>query len=96
MQLASAADPSQRVISHYETVATYPAVEVLIALARVLKASTDESLGLRPPPRVELPRQPPEERRLWRHLKLVAALPERNQRAVLRFIDTAARAGRSA
>ena len=93
MQLAAAAGTSQRVISHYETVAEYPSVDVLIAVARVLHVSTDELLGLKPPPRVEPRRQPADERRLWRHLKLVASLPERDQRAVLRIIDTAARAG---
>ena len=45
--------------------------------------------GSQAPPRVEVPRQPPEEKRLWRHMKLVAKLPERDQRAVLRLIDTA-------
>jgi len=60
----------------------------------ILHVSTDELLGLKPPPRVDPRRQPADERRLWRHLKLVASLPERDQRAVLRIIDTAARAGR--
>ena len=46
--------------------------------------------------RVEISKQPPEEKRLWRHMKLVAKLPERDQRAVLCLIDTAARPGRSA
>lgn len=96
MQLADAAGTSQRGVSHYETVAEYPAVEVLTSLAKVLHFTTDELLGLKPPPRIEVPRQPPKEKRLWRHLKLVAKLPERDQRAVLRLIDTAARAGRSA
>lgn len=96
MQLASAAGTSQPVVSHYETVAEYPAVEVLISLAKVLHVATDELLGLKPPPRVEVPRQPPEGKRLWRHLEFVAKLPERDQSAVLRLIDTAARAGRSA
>lgn len=93
IQLAAAAGTSQRV-SHYESVAEYPSVDVLIAVARVLHVSTEELLGLKPPPRVALPQQAPEEKRLWRHLKVVASLPERDQRAVLRIIDTAARAGR--
>lgn len=92
-QLAEAAGTSQRVISHYETVAEYPAVEVLVSLARVLRVSTDELLGLRAPPRQAAPAAPaPQEKRLWRHLRVVASLPERDQRAVLRLIDTAARA----
>lgn len=96
VQLAAAIESSQRVISHYETVAEYPTVHALVSLAKVLHVSTDELLGLKTPARVEIPKQPPEEKRLWRHMKLVAKLPERDQRAVLRLIDTAARAGRSA
>ena len=95
VQLAEAAGTSQRVISHYETVAEFPAVDLLVSICRVLRVTTDELLGLKPPPRVETPRQLPEERRLWRHLRVVARLPERDQRAVLRFIDTAARAQRA-
>lgn len=41
---------------------------------------------------MEAPRQPPEEKRLRRHLRVVAQLPERDQRTVLRLIDTAAKA----
>lgn len=49
------------------------------------KVSADELLGLKPPPKVETPRQPPDEKRLWKHPRLVAQLPERDQRAVLRL-----------
>ncbi len=82
----------QRIISRLETVADFPTVPILLELCRVLRVSSDELLGLKAPPRVETPRQPPEEKRLWRHLRVVAQLPERDQRAVLRLIDTAARA----
>ncbi|GMU63470.1 MAG: hypothetical protein AMXMBFR34_52330 [Myxococcaceae bacterium] len=84
-QLADAMGTTQRVISRLETVADYPTVPLLLELCRVLKVSSDELLGLKPPPRVEPPRQPPEEKRLWRHLRVVAQLPERDQRAVLRL-----------
>lgn len=93
VQLAAAIESSQRVISHYETVAEYPTVQALVALARVLRVSTDELLGLKPPPKQLSAAAPPrEEKRLWRHLRVVARLPERDKRAVLRLIDTAARA----
>ena len=88
-QLAHAIDSTQRVISRLETIAEHPTVPVLVELARALKVSADELLGLKPPPKVEAPVQRPEERRLWRKLRLVAALPERDQRAVLRIIDSA-------
>jgi hypothetical protein len=76
-------------------VAEYPTVPVLLEFCRALKVSADELLGLKPPPKVEAPRQAPEEKRLWRHLRVVAELPERDQRAVLRLIDTAAKAKRA-
>ncbi len=94
-QLAEATGTTQRVVSRLETVAEYPTVPVLLEFCRALKVSADELLGLKPPPKVEPPRQPPEEKRLWRHLRVVAQLPERDQRAVLRFIDTASRATKS-
>lgn len=95
VQLASALGVSQRAISRLETVAEFPTVPLLIALCETLRTSADELLGLKAPPRVAAPRQAPDEKRLWRHLKVVASLPERDQRAVLRIIDTAARAGKS-
>lgn len=96
MQLATTLGVSQRAISRLETVAEYPTVPLLVALCEALQASADELRGLKPPPKTAAPRQPPEEKRLWRHLKAVASLPERDQRAVLRLIDTAAKAKRSA
>lgn len=95
VQLAEATGTTQRVVSRLETVAEYPTVPVLLEFCRALRVSADELLGLKPPPKVEPPRQPPEEKRLWRHLRVVAQLPERDQRAVLRFIDTASRATRT-
>lgn len=96
VQLASSLGVSQRAISRLETVAEYPTVPLLVALCEVLQTSADELLGLKPPPKVAALRQPPEEKRLWRHLKVVASLPERDQRAVLRIIDSTAKARRGA
>src|SRR5262245_27075897 len=90
VQLAKAVDTSQRVISHYETVAEYPSVQALVALARVLHVTTDELLGLKPPARVPVAKPAPEDAALLRRLRLVSQLPERDKRAVLRLIDTAA------
>lgn len=96
VQLASKLEVSQRAISRLETVAEYPTVPLLVAICDALGASADELLGLKPPPKAAAARQPPEEKRLWRHLKLVASLPERDQRAVLRIIDSTAKARRGA
>ncbi len=62
----------------------------------ILQSSADELLGRKPPPKLAAVRQPPEEKRLWRHLRVVASLPERDQRAVLRIIDSTAKARRGA
>jgi transcriptional regulator with XRE-family HTH domain len=95
VQLAEASGLTQRVISYWETMPAYPAAPAIVALAKALHVSTDELLGMKALPKAATATQPPEERRLWRHLRVVAALPERDQRAVLRLIDTAARAHRA-
>ena len=94
VQLAEASGLSQRVISYYETMPGYPAAPAIIALAKALRVSSDSLLGLKPLPRSATAAQPPEEKRLWRHLRVVAHLPERDQRAVLRLIDSAAKASK--
>lgn len=91
-QLAQASGVTQRAISYYETMPGYPAAPAIIALAKALRVSSDELLGLKALPKSAAAGNAPEEKRLWRHLRVVAQLPERDQRAVLRLIDTAARA----
>jgi transcriptional regulator with XRE-family HTH domain len=93
VQLAAATKTTQRTISYYETVAEYPTVPALIALARALRVSSDELLGLTAPPRAAAAAAPvaaPEEKRLWKKLRQVAHLPERDQRAVIRLINSVA------
>ena len=95
VQLAEVSGLTQRAISYYETMPGYPAAPAIIALAKALRVSSDSLLGLKPLPKSATAAQPPEEKRLWRHLRVVAQLPERDQRAVLRLIDTAAKANRA-
>ena len=89
VQLAQTTSTTQRIISRLETIAEYPTVPVLVELAKVLHVSTDELLGLKTPKAVPVPR-PPEEKRLLKQLRQVAQLPERDQRAVLRIINSVA------
>src|SRR5208283_720066 len=49
VQLAEAAGTTQRAISYYETEAGFPPSPAVIDLARALKVTTDELLGLKPP-----------------------------------------------
>lgn len=93
VQLAATSGITQRAISYYETMPGYPAAPAIIALAKALRVSSDELLGLKPLPRASATVQhQAEERRLWKQFRRVAALPERDQRAVLRLINSVASA----
>ncbi|MGB6639790.1 MAG: helix-turn-helix transcriptional regulator [Thermoanaerobaculia bacterium] len=89
VELAEAAGTTQRAISYYENEAAYPPALAVIALAKALRISTDEILGLRPPKPTPLEKDP-ELRRLWRRFQKVQNLPERDQRAVIRLINSLA------
>ena len=87
VQLAEAADTTQRAISYYENDPGVPPSSAVIALAKALQVSTDELLGLKPP-RVDRVQDDPETRRLWKRFQMVTALPEKDQRAVIRLINS--------
>jgi transcriptional regulator with XRE-family HTH domain len=85
--LAEAAGTTQRAISYYETEAGFPPAPAVVDLARALQVSTDELLGVRPP-RVERIHDDTEARRMWKRFQMVATLPERDQKAVIRLINS--------
>ncbi len=87
-QLAELIDSSQRCISRYETIAELPPATVLVKLAQVLKVSTDEMLGLDPPKPLPKRKDDPETKRLWKKLQQVRELPEKDQRAVIRLLNS--------
>ncbi len=87
-QLAEMIGSSQRAISAYETVAEYPPTAVVVELAKVLKVSADELLGLKPPPKTARSKEDPEVRRLWKKFQQVLALPEKDRRAVIRLVNS--------
>ncbi len=91
VELAKMAKTSQRAISYYENEAGYPPASAIIALAKALQVSTDELLGLKPhqPGPMETD---PELRKAWKRFQKVIALPERDQRAVIRLITSLAAA----
>lgn len=91
VELAEAAGTTQRAITYYENEMGHPPAAQLVALAKALRVTTDELLGIKPPkpdPRAD----DPETRKLWKKFQLVASLPERDQRAVIRLINSLARA----
>lgn len=85
--LAEAAGTTQRAISYYETEAGFPPAPAVVDLSRALRITTDELLGLKPP-RVQRSDDDSEARRLWKRFRHVATLPERDQKAVIRLINS--------
>ena len=94
VQFAHAAGSAQRSISYYENDDDIPHASVVIALAKALKASADELLGLKPT-RVEHVNDDAETKRLWKRFQMVTVLPQRDQRAVIRLINSLAAVGAS-
>jgi transcriptional regulator with XRE-family HTH domain len=88
VQLARAAGTSSRAISSYETDVSYPPAPVIAELARGLGVSADELLGLKATPKALQKEPDAETRRLWKKFQQVMALPERDQRAVMRVINS--------
>jgi transcriptional regulator with XRE-family HTH domain len=89
VQLAEAARTTQRAISYYETEAGFPPAPAVIDLAKALDVTTDELLGVKPP-KVERIDDGSEARRMWKRFQMVAVLPERDQKAVIRLINSLA------
>lgn len=88
VQLAEATGSTQRSISYYENDDGIPPASIVPSLAKALKVSTDELLGIKPP-RVE-PDEDTESKRLWKRFQMVTVLPEKDQRAVIRLINSLA------
>jgi transcriptional regulator with XRE-family HTH domain len=88
VQLAEALGTTQRVISYYETEAELPPSTAIIPLARILDVSTDELLGLRPA-RVN-GNSSLQKQRLWKRFQKMEGLPTKDQRAVIRLINSLA------
>ncbi len=97
IKLAEAIGSSQRAISAYETMACYPPTPVLAQIAQALHVSTDELLGLKPTRTTKGQIEDPEERRLWRKFRQSRDLPEKDQRAIVRLLNSLVRspAGRT-
>lgn len=92
VQLAEKIGSTQRAISHYESTTGLPPVSVLIDLAKALGVSSDALLGLAAVPAsgASQKKESPVERRLWRKFQQVLRLPAKDQRAVIRLINSVA------
>ncbi len=93
VQLAQAAGTTQRAISDYENEAGYPPVDAIIRLADALGVSADELLGVHNGKHrtIKKEQRNPPDKRLWKKFCQVASLPEKDQRAVIRLINSLAK-----
>jgi transcriptional regulator with XRE-family HTH domain len=82
-ELGTAVGISNRMIAYYERDGAQPPGAILVELAKALRVSTDELLGVRPV-RETLP---PKTARLLKRLRRVEELPPADQRAVLKLVD---------
>ncbi|HLA10932.1 MAG TPA: helix-turn-helix transcriptional regulator [Pyrinomonadaceae bacterium] len=93
VQLAEVIDSTQRAISYYENHAEYPPAPVLADLAQALNVSTDELLGVKTKPKMARAKKvvdtdDPEMRRVWKKFQQLMSLPEKDQRAVIRLVNS--------
>jgi transcriptional regulator with XRE-family HTH domain len=98
VQLARTLGTTQRAITYYENEADYPPVDAIIHLADALGVSADELLGIdngggkAARGRSSQDQDDPQVRRLWKKFRQVTRLPEKDQRAVIRLINSLANA----
>lgn len=83
VELGAAVGVSQRVIAYYESHGAQPPGAMLVDLARAVRVTSDELLGLK------AVREPlaPKTARLLKRLRRVEELPPADQRAVLKLVD---------
>jgi transcriptional regulator with XRE-family HTH domain len=87
IDLAQAAGTTQRAVSYYENAFGFPPAPQLVALAKALRVTTDELLGVKSI-KADSRSEDSETRRLWKKFQQVADLPEKDQRAVIRLINS--------
>jgi transcriptional regulator with XRE-family HTH domain len=82
-ELGEAVGVSNRVIAYYEGDEAQPPGAMLVDLAKTLKVTSDELLGIKPLKE----KASPKKARLLKRLEKVDELPPADQRAVLKFVD---------
>ena len=71
------------VIAYYEGEMHYPPAHLIEPLAKALKISTDEHLGIK----AVKQQRDPQHAALWQRLKKIESLPKRDQKALLHYLD---------
>ena len=79
-------------VSHYETGTGYPPAPTVVDLAKALRVTTDELLGAKPIKNAKVDKMTPEMQRLWKKFQQIAKWPDKDQRAVIRLINSVSEA----
>ena len=87
VEMAEKLSVNQSAVSKYENGEYRLHAELIVLVSKILKVSSDQLLGIKEVPELE---EQGGDRGLWKKLRLVASLPERDQRAVLRIINSVA------
>jgi len=95
--LAERAGCSRRAIVYYERDGKYPPAPILAAMAGAFGLDINAFMSPDEPQRRAKSDDPdlfndPDDRRLWRKFRVLRTLPERDQVAVLRMLDSISRA----
>ena len=77
---------SERMVGHYEKYVKFPPIDLIPILAKALKVTTDELLGVKPFKDEALSKN----KNLMRRFRIVGAFPLRDQRAVFSLINALA------
>ncbi len=94
IELAELIDSNQRTLSHYETGAGYPPAPTIVDLAKALGVTTDELLGANISRKKE-EKMTPDTKRMWNKFQQMLQLPDKDQRAVIRLINSLSTASSS-
>lgn len=87
VELAERLQVSQPVVSDYENDVIRLPADVVVQIAQVLGASTDELLGIKAAARATGTTTQIKNRRLYRRMQQIEQLPRRDQDALLRTIE---------
>ena len=83
IELAKIVGGTQKMITHYENRVKFPPVDMIPKLAKALKVSADELLGIKPLKDGDLPKN----KNLLRRFTVIGKLPLRDQRSIFSFIN---------
>lgn len=86
-ELAERLQVSQPVVSDYENDVIRLSADVVVQIAHILNASTDELLGIKAAARAAGATAQIKNRRLYRRMQQIEQLPRRDQDALLRTIE---------